>query len=356
MRIHSPLLGITLMLLACRLALAQEMSPQQVFKAVSPSVVVVNVWGADDELIASGSGIVVPSRKEKVTTIATNCHVVDEAPSGVVGVRSGDIWGVGRVVGKDVARDLCMVDAVMFDKEEVKKLPAVRIASSSWVEVGDPVYAVGAPQGLELSLSDGLISGFREYQGTSYIQTTSPISKGSSGGGLFDAQARLVGITTMYLKDAQALNFAVPAELIASVPEVRHQEQESENDIQPEQPPAQHASAASRWLYVAESNIGGRMFLDRKTVRRSGSDVTAWIKTEYSSPQTDGAGDEYDEASILMVFHCLSRQTSSLSFVQRLNGSVVWSNEQKSYEIQRRSVHPDTTGEALYELACELRG
>ena len=67
--------------------------------------------------------------------------------------------------------------------------------------MGEPVYAVGAPQGLELSLSEGIVSQLRGGP-PPLIQTTVAISEGSSGGGLFNAEAELVGITTFYLKDS----------------------------------------------------------------------------------------------------------------------------------------------------------
>ena len=84
------------------------------------------------------------------------------------------------------------------------------------LEVGEPLYTLGSPSGLELSLSNGVLSGLREHDGQRLVQTTTPISPGSSGGGLFDARGNLVGITALVLvgKDRinQALNFAVPAE------------------------------------------------------------------------------------------------------------------------------------------------
>ena len=82
--------------------------------------------------------------------------------------------------------------------------------------MGDPVYAVGAPQGLELSLSEGIVSQLRGGP-PPLIQTTVAISRGSSGGGLFNAEGELVGITTFYLKEGQSLNFALPVEWITEV-------------------------------------------------------------------------------------------------------------------------------------------
>jgi len=83
--------------------------------------------------------------------------------------------------------------------------------------VGERVYALGAPEGFDLTLSEGLISGLRRRGGTNVIQTTAPISHGSSGGGLFDLEGRLVGITTYYIEDGQSLNFAIAAELASSL-------------------------------------------------------------------------------------------------------------------------------------------
>ena len=77
---------------------------------------------------------------------------------------------------------------------------------------GEKVFAVGAPQGLELSISEGIVSARRGhilFDPPLLIQTTAAMSPGSSGGGLFDARARLVGITSFRLKDAQNLNFAI---------------------------------------------------------------------------------------------------------------------------------------------------
>jgi tetratricopeptide (TPR) repeat protein len=93
----------------------------------------------------------------------------------------------------------------------------VALRLSSTLAVGEHVYALGAPEGLELSLSEGLVSSLRSFDGLSFIQTTAPISHGSSGGGLFDGQGSLIGITTFTFKDGQNLNFAIPSDLVATL-------------------------------------------------------------------------------------------------------------------------------------------
>lgn len=339
-------------------ARAQELSAQEVFKRVSPSVVVIEAKdfpkGKPPRVIASGSGVVVPSRKQDENLVATNCHLADKSPKGVFRVAQGDNSGYGVLNGKDAERDLCLLSVLFPDgrsgkdgKLTYKKLPASRIASSQWIEVGDPVYAIGAPQGLELTLSNGLVSGIREYKGTEYIQTTAPISQGSSGGGLFDAQGRLVGITTMYLKDGQNLNFAIPAELIASVPEI------NEGDVQQtaQASESKPAPPRDRWVSVGGSD-SFTAYIDTQTLQRNGTDVTVWVKYVNDKPETDKAGDTYDEELKLTTYHCASRQYTTKVWSQRLRGDPVYTEEYQGYELKRKSVMPGTVGEALMEIVC----
>jgi serine protease Do len=77
---------------------------------------------------------------------------------------------------------------------------------------GERVYSIGTPAGLELTMTDGLLSGKRLTSGQHFVQTSAPISPGSSGGGLFDEAGNLIGITTFRLKDSENLNLAISAE------------------------------------------------------------------------------------------------------------------------------------------------
>ena len=86
------------------------------------------------------------------------------------------------------------------------------VALAADLKVGERVYTVGAPSGLERTLGEGIISGLRDSSEGQFIQTTALISPGSSGGGLFDRSGNLIGVTTFLLKEAQAINFAIAAE------------------------------------------------------------------------------------------------------------------------------------------------
>ena len=179
---------------------------ERVFKKASPSVVTVKIFsGADKRLLVQGSGVVVGPG-----TVVTNRHVVDSG--GEIRVIDHGQAYPASVMYSDKEYDLCALG--------VPSLPApqVDIASVQTIRVGQRVYAIGAPSGLELTISDGLVSSVRPYGAFPVIQTNASISKGSSGGGLFDTDGRLVGITTFSAIDGQNINFALVADLISQLP------------------------------------------------------------------------------------------------------------------------------------------
>jgi S1-C subfamily serine protease len=139
----------------------------------------------------------------------TNCHVLQASRKIVV--KQGEEQRPAQLVSADPANDRCLL---RVDEPTLTPISGVRTYES--LEVGEAVFTIGSPNGLELSLANGILSGRREEDGRSYVQTTAPISPGSSGGGLFDSRGNLVGITTMVLVGRQrlnqALNFAIPAD------------------------------------------------------------------------------------------------------------------------------------------------
>jgi hypothetical protein len=180
-------------------------TPEQLFRLVSPGIVVVDVFAEDGRRVSQGSGVVV-----RRGHVITNRHVIERGT--IIRVRQSGKSYAAAVQYADTQFDLCEL--------VVNGLPAdpVAIGTVESLSVGQRVYAIGAPHGLELSISEGLVSSLRHMPGTLTIQTTAAISNGSSGGALFDADGFLVGITTFVLKDGQNLNFALPADLIHGLP------------------------------------------------------------------------------------------------------------------------------------------
>ena len=194
---------VAVFFLATLPAQVHALTPAQVFDKVKDSVVVVKTLDAQGKVKGQGSGVLLPSGK-----IATNCHVVEGGASYQVG-RGKQLVGA-TLYAEDGDKDICLLDA-----KGITGKPA-QLGKAASLKVGDPVYAVGAPKGLELSLSDGIVSQLRGGP-PPFIQTTAAISPGSSGGGLFDGEGRLVGLTTLYIEGGQSLNFAMPVEWIGEV-------------------------------------------------------------------------------------------------------------------------------------------
>ena len=179
------------------------LTPGQVFDKVKDAVVVVKTLDTQGKVKAQGSGVLISSGR-----VATNCHVIEGGASYQVG--RGEQFVSATLYAEDDDKDICLLDA-----KGIEGKPA-QLGKAADLKVGDPVYAVGAPQGLELSLSDGIVAQLRGGP-PPLIQTTAAISPGSSGGGLFDGEGRLVGLTTLYLEGGQSLNFAMPAEWIGEI-------------------------------------------------------------------------------------------------------------------------------------------
>ncbi len=176
-------------------------SVSELFKLLSPSVFVVETLDSNGTPIAMGSAVSIAKDE-----LVTNRHVVKDGESWRV--RQGKNTWPAAIAFLDTEHDLCGLRVAGL------KAAPVAFRPSSTLTVGEHVYALGAPEDLELSLSEGLISALRTFDGFSLIQTTAAISHGSSGGGLFDNQGRLAGVTTFTVQDGQNLNFAIPSDVV----------------------------------------------------------------------------------------------------------------------------------------------
>lgn len=175
------------------------------FKKIAPSVFVVISKSQTDQVLTQGSGIAVSPG-----TIVTNCHVLEGGNKISVVQQAKEM--PARRKHSDLERDLCTLVV------SVQNTPiVVPLSPSRTLSQGQSVWAVGAPLGLELTISNGIVSGLRQTTNGFIIQTSAAISPGSSGGGLFNEEGQLVGITTFQYKAGQSLNFAVPSEWIQQI-------------------------------------------------------------------------------------------------------------------------------------------
>ncbi len=153
-----------------------------------------------DGRINTGSGVQVGAE-----LVATSCHVA--ATGGSVLASRGSFGRDARAVTGDGTRDVCLLH---ISGELALPAPLAPLP-----KVGDAVHAVGFSGGKVLSMSDGTVTALREVEGGWVIQTDAAFRVGASGGGLFDAQGRLLGLLTFYSPVGEGQYFVVPAQWIA---------------------------------------------------------------------------------------------------------------------------------------------
>lgn len=194
---------------------------RQVAKLVLPSVVVITTYDSGGRRIGLGSGFFVTDVSQRPryydsnysTIVATNFHVVDGAAAADVKlVGSTETYKVTGVVAVNKQRDL-----VLLKVSNVRGTPLT--LASAETEVGEEIYIVGNPEGLEGTISTGIVSsiGTRRMGGEDLMQITAAISHGSSGGPVVNKRGEVIGIAQASLSEGQSLNFAVPSEYLATL-------------------------------------------------------------------------------------------------------------------------------------------
>jgi serine protease Do len=151
--------------------------------------------------------------------IVTNFHVVErEVEVDVVVYSLGKNGFEPRTVRKckvaaiNPAMDLALVK---MEAPADLALKTIFLGDSDGMQVGDTVYAIGAPIGLDRTVSSGIISVTnRTFEGRCHFQITTPINPGNSGGPLFNLRGEVVGVNSAGYRGFQGLNFAIPAKYV----------------------------------------------------------------------------------------------------------------------------------------------
>ncbi len=159
--------------------------------------------------------------------VVTNCHVVegDQDIAVVIYIREEHDFRKVRlekvkIVALNPFLDLALLQ---LDPEELSAsvkgqklgLRKVYLGDSPAVRMGDPVFAIGAPLGLERTVTEGIVSNNRRaLGGLVYVQTSAPINPGNSGGPLFNDRGEVVGITSLKASFGESLGFAIPVDYL----------------------------------------------------------------------------------------------------------------------------------------------
>ncbi len=199
-----------------------NVSLSQLYQNVSDSVVMVtgvevqNTFFGQQVTGIQGSGFVNNSTGQM--TVITNFHVVDGVENISVTFRNGDAYAAS-VLGSDAYADLAAL-SVSAPANEFKPL---QLVSSSTLNVGDFVVAIGGPFGLTGSMTTGIVSqvgrtitesSTNGYSIADVIQISTPINPGNSGGPLLNDKGQVVGITTAGIANSQGVEFAIPSNAI----------------------------------------------------------------------------------------------------------------------------------------------
>ncbi len=181
------------------------LSAVDLYKQTAPSIYLI-VAAKDDAALKQRKGVLEGSAVAITQSLAlTNCHIVKGRGTLILSQKKQK--DAATVVAADPRTDRCIISS-----RNMTLRPIVGVRPYRDLAVGEKVYTIGNPSGLASTLSEGIISGLRTQRGVRYVQTSAPISPGSSGGGLFDERGNLLGITSFKIEDAENLNFAIAAE------------------------------------------------------------------------------------------------------------------------------------------------
>lgn len=176
-------------------------SASDIYDLTKSAIVLIIAYDQNQIPLSQGSGFFVDP-----TTVVTNFHVID---------------GAVEIKVKPIGSDKFLPKSMPIKASEIYDIAIIETSNypykleidTSLQFVGEKVFAIGNPSGLEGTISEGIISGIRK---TDYdvLQITAPISPGSSGGPVLDEKGKVIGISTFTIAKSQNLNFAVPVKYI----------------------------------------------------------------------------------------------------------------------------------------------
>lgn len=212
MQLRETLIGTCIGLVFSCQALAEPLAPRIIAAEVTPAVVSIASYDQWGEIIGTGTGFFVDDQG----TFVTNWHVLESATRLQVELATGELFSNVYLLADDEQRDIAIL------RIPAEHTPAVNLGVDQELEVGDPVFVMGNPLGLDRTFSNGMVSARRMIDGSETIQITAPISPGSSGGPVMDAHGQVVGVATWYFDTGQNLNMAVPIRYVRPLLSMPH--------------------------------------------------------------------------------------------------------------------------------------
>jgi hypothetical protein len=188
-------------------ALQAQITPQQIAQRSFKSTVLISINDKNQQPLGLGSGFVLENN-----LVATNFHIIENSYGGFVKLVGSDKkYKIIGLIEKSEKYDLAIISV------EGLVAPKLLLGDFSKVEIGEAIYVIGNPSGLEGTFSQGIVSGIRTIENEKLLQITAPISPGSSGGPVMNNNGEVIGISVATLRNGQNLNFAIPIDYLKSI-------------------------------------------------------------------------------------------------------------------------------------------
>jgi hypothetical protein len=261
----------------------KPLTPQDIARNALPSVAWIEITDQNGTPVALGTGFVIESN-----AIVTNHHVIREGVGGTVRLFGSEReYRILGIIAEDPEHDVVVLRAELSDATPLKRAVAP-------LEIGQRVYVVGNPQGLEGTFSEGIVSAIRVLAVDTLIQLTAPISPGSSGGPVLDEKGRVVGVATATLRGGQNLNFAVPVgyvtrTLVAASGDVRRLT-------------ARSPARGSVWSQFGERNVEGVVAAEFIWGSAVSFDIVGYYHGAFSFSIRNKLDMPVEDVKVLIVF------------------------------------------------------
>ncbi len=317
------------------------MEPVEIAATAGPGVVYIEVYDKEDYPISIGSGFIVTADG----LVVTNAHVIAGGYRAMVRLSDGRKFDVEGVTAFDFDRDIAVL------KINGSDLPTVALGNSDDIALGQRVVAIGSPLGFENTISEGLISSkSRTLGGYSYIQTTTPISPGSSGGALLNYYGEVVGMLTLGFQEGQNLNMAIPVNAIKDYLKndtILKVDSKNGNQLY-----KMSYREYEKWLNITASNMSSYnyslYFYNNLILELGGSDEEAKIQLVYyivpnSIVELTSALDDGQADAIMGLFVDIAENLMEY-YEKDVTATIVYFNVQEEYTegFENNAISSDT--------------
>ncbi|HMI49750.1 MAG TPA: S1C family serine protease [Gemmatimonadaceae bacterium] len=327
--------------------LAQPVTARAIAARANQAVVAITATMPNGDR-ATGTGFFVKANG----TFITNYHVVEGASSLTVELPTREIFRTIYFLGADSDHDLAIL------RVPVASPGVLDLGSDAALEVGDALYAMSNPLGLDRTFSEGILSSKRLERGVQLLQITVPISHGSSGGPIMDGSGKVVGVATLVTRQGQALNWAVPVRYVAPLLELAGSPRIFSLALVPNRPGLIDDESATPAQTTEGTAAAGSTAADLDAAMRLGINrMVAAISAQYPIKLTHDIGTgslrahqtrimpvTLDEGVTYKVIGTCDRDCTDLDLELRLLDGTVVSSDVKTDDYPMVTVTPSRGG------------